>query len=426
MLLYARKKLIRDERVLQLVLLLSLLRGDPDSLLFGPGGSAPLADLPHDLILGPSLGHARSSSPLLAGGDFHPKSMDRMLADYQRSVLDDLNALGRYTAPSHHAHVHAYLLNTHTSLPSPPTADTPDHHHQGPDSPPTQPTNILPDPPPPESNLSEDDDLTPEDLALIEALWKQDVDLGVPREVFEEDGLEPPVDSQTKDKDHGKNPKSETKIDEKPDENPWMHFNFTIDSETGEHVLSTEGPISGGDVTLDPVSPLSPPSFTLNESVPDFNLEFNLDEALKLVGLNSSETGEAVWKSVETDSSSEDFTKGFSEEEKSSSDGGDSLDALSDTLDEMIQASQLNPHHPRSLQVSNALCSAYVCFSLSLSLSLFYWTFNMDSGHPSLLFHYEFYGYYVMYVEIWVMLPQELVIEIILMFSSKFDIRFAQ
>ncbi|XP_069996344.1 segmentation protein cap'n'collar isoform X4 [Penaeus vannamei] len=350
MLLYARKKLIRDERVLQLVLLLSLLRGDPDSLLFGPGGSAPLADLPHDLILGPSLGHARSSSPLLAGGDLHPKSMDRMLADYQRSVLDDLNALGRYTAPSHHSHVHAYLLNTHTSLPSPPTADTPDHHHQGPDSPPTQPTNILPDPPPPESNLSEDDDLTPEDLALIEALWKQDVDLGVPREVFEEDGLEPPVDSQTKDKDHGKNPKSETKIDEKPDENPWMHFNFTIDSETGEHLLSTESPISGGDVTLDPVSPLSPPSFTLNESVPDFNLEFNLDEALKLVGLNSSETGEAVWKSVETDSSSEDFAKGFSEEEKAS-DGGDSLDALSDTLDEMIQASQLNPHHPRSLQV---------------------------------------------------------------------------
>ncbi|XP_063611307.1 endoplasmic reticulum membrane sensor NFE2L1-like [Penaeus indicus] len=237
MLLYARKKLIRDERVLQLVLLLSLLRGDPDSLLFGPGGSAPLADLPHDLILGPSLGHARSSSPLLAGGDLHPKSMDRMLADYQRSVLDDLNALGRYTAPSHHSHVHAYLLNTHTSLPSPPTADTPDHHHQGPDSPPTQPTNILPDPPPPESNLSEDDDLTPEDLALIEALWKQDVDLGVPREVFEEDGLEPPVDSQTKDKDHGKNPKSETKIDEKPDENPWMQFNFTIDSETGKFFL---------------------------------------------------------------------------------------------------------------------------------------------------------------------------------------------
>lgn len=64
----------------------------------------------------------------------------------------------------------------------------------------------------------------------------------------------------------------------------------------GEHLLSTESPISGGDVTLDPVSPLSPPSFTLNESVPDFNLEFNLDEALKLVGLNSSETGEAVWK----------------------------------------------------------------------------------------------------------------------------------
>lgn len=44
----------------------------------------------------------------------------------------------------------------------------------------------------------------PQDMALIEALWKQDVDLGVPREVFEEEG--PPNNSPdpTKDKDHGK------------------------------------------------------------------------------------------------------------------------------------------------------------------------------------------------------------------------------
>lgn len=43
-----------------------------------------------------------------------------------------------------------------------------------------------------------------QDMALIEALWKQDVDLGVPREVFEEDGLETLTDAPTKDKDHGK------------------------------------------------------------------------------------------------------------------------------------------------------------------------------------------------------------------------------
>ncbi|KAG7156335.1 Endoplasmic reticulum membrane sensor NFE2L1-like [Homarus americanus] len=233
MLLYARrKKLLRDERVLQLVLLLSLLRGDPD-LLLGPGGSSPLGDLPHDLILGSSLGHVLPSSPMTIGANLHPKSLDRILADYQRSVLDDLNALGRYTSlqQAHIGDVQAYLLNSHTSLPSPPTADTPDHHHQGPTSPPNQPNNILPDPPPSDYNLS--DDLTPEDLALIEALWKQDVDLGVPREVYEDEVVETLNDAQTKDKDHGKKPKGDTKIDEKADDNLCLHLNFTIDSETG-------------------------------------------------------------------------------------------------------------------------------------------------------------------------------------------------
>lgn len=43
-----------------------------------------------------------------------------------------------------------------------------------------------------------------QDLALIEALWKQDVDLGVPREVYEDDGMDGNTDTATKDKDHGK------------------------------------------------------------------------------------------------------------------------------------------------------------------------------------------------------------------------------
>ncbi|XP_069172404.1 endoplasmic reticulum membrane sensor NFE2L1 isoform X11 [Procambarus clarkii] len=346
MLLYARKKYLRDERVLQLVLLLSLLRGDPDTLL-GPGGNSPLADLPHDLILGSSLGHARPSSPMIIGADLHPKSLDRILADYQRSVLDDLHALGRYTSQqqAHALDVQAYLLNSHTSLPSPPTADTPDHHHQPPTSPPTQPNHLLPDPPPPDYNLS--DDLTPEDLALIEALWKQDVDLGVPRELFEED-VETFTDAQTKDKDHGKKPKGDTKIDEKSEDNVWMQLNFTIDSETGEQLLSPESQISGGDVTFEPVSPLNSPSFTLNETVPELNLDFNLDEALKFVGLNCSETGETTWKLSESDSNSDEVGKSVSEKEKEESE--DSLDALNDTLDDMIQASQLHSHHPRSLQ----------------------------------------------------------------------------
>ncbi|KAK4321197.1 hypothetical protein Pmani_007980 [Petrolisthes manimaculis] len=342
MLLYARKKFLRDERVLQLMLLLSLLRGDPDSLL-GSGVGTPLADLPHDLILGSSLGHERPSSPMLIGADLHPKSLDRILADYQRSVLDDLNALGRYTQQHNHTgDVLAYLLNSHTSLPSPPTADTPDQH-QPPSDPATQPADHLLQDQPLDYNFSED--LTPEDMALIEALWKQDVDLGVPREAFEEEGTINTPPDPTKDKDHGKKPKGDTEVNEKAEDNIWMNLNFTVDSETGEQLLSPESHISGGDVALEPVTPLASPPLTLQDTVPDFNLDFNLDEALKFVGLNCSETGETVWKTPETGENTEDKP-----EEDGSLSSDDRLDTLSDTLDEMIQASQLHPQHPRSLQ----------------------------------------------------------------------------
>lgn len=186
-----------------------------------------------------------------------------------------------------------------------------------------------------------------EDLALIEALWKQDVDLGVPRELFDDD-VETVNDVQTKDKDHGKKPKGDTRIDEKSAENMWLQLNFTIDSETGEQLLSPESQISGGDVIFEPVSPLNSPSFTLNETVPEFNLDFNLDEALKFVGLNCSETGETIWKSPDSVNTDE-LVKEVAGKEKEESE--DSLDVLNDSLDDMIQASQLHSHHPRSLQV---------------------------------------------------------------------------
>ncbi|XP_063882434.1 uncharacterized protein LOC135112203 isoform X1 [Scylla paramamosain] len=138
-------------------------------------------------------------------------------------------------------------------------------------------------------------------------------------------------------------PKSDTTIDEKPEDNLWLQLGFTVDSETGEHLLSPEKNISRGDVTLDSVSPLNSPSFTLNGMVPDFNLDFNLDEALKFVGLNCSETGETVWKPSEPEPTSDNKESPGKEEE-------DSLDTLNDTLDDMIQASQLHPQHLRSLQ----------------------------------------------------------------------------
>ncbi|XP_063855127.1 uncharacterized protein LOC135097252 isoform X2 [Scylla paramamosain] len=150
-------------------------------------------------------------------------------------------------------------------------------------------------------------------------------------------------------------PKSDTTIDEKPEDNLWLQLGFTVDSETGEHLLSPEKNISGGDVTLDSVSPLNSPSFTLNETVPDFNLDFNLDEALKFVGLNCSETGETVWKPSEPEPTSDNKESPGKEEE-------DSLDTLNDTLDDMIQASQLHPQHLRSLQEKSFLRTQLIIY----------------------------------------------------------------
>ena len=121
MLMYARKKQLRDDRLLQLVLLLSLLRSAPD-LLLTPSDLPDLLLQEHDLILGSSLGQALGGPSLLQelGRVGHPKSLDRLLQDRQRDVLNDLHALGRYATPTRlhdHAHdhhpqdIHAYLLN---------------------------------------------------------------------------------------------------------------------------------------------------------------------------------------------------------------------------------------------------------------------------------------------------------------------------
>ena len=121
MILYARKKLFRDDRLLQLMLLLSLLRGSPDQLLNISGAEFTLGG--DDLSLGPSLGHLggvlESPTPL------HPKSVDRMLQEYQRNLIDDLSSLGGFPPPcpppplAHRSrNVTAYLLNCPPQLSS--------------------------------------------------------------------------------------------------------------------------------------------------------------------------------------------------------------------------------------------------------------------------------------------------------------------
>ncbi|XP_063851180.1 uncharacterized protein LOC135097080 isoform X2 [Scylla paramamosain] len=115
-------------------------------------------------------------------------------------------------------------------------------------------------------------------------------------------------------------PKSDTTIDETPEDNLWLQLGFTVDSETGVYCLL----------------------------------------------LNCSETGETVWKSSEPEPTSDNKESPGKEEE----DSEDSLDTLNDTLDDMIQASQLHPQHPRSLQAPRVKTWRWTTVWRSLSTRL--------------------------------------------------------
>lgn len=103
------KKLYREE-LLQLALLLSLLRVDPECYLsldirtIGVGsldlhnGSGWHTDTTHTIIHRPVF--------------VHPKNPDSMLLNYQRDLFAELNSLGRYNRMNSGLNaIHAYLLN---------------------------------------------------------------------------------------------------------------------------------------------------------------------------------------------------------------------------------------------------------------------------------------------------------------------------
>ncbi|OXU24261.1 hypothetical protein TSAR_008861 [Trichomalopsis sarcophagae] len=102
------KKIYSDE-LLQLALLLSLLRVDPDSYLGLDMQTIGVGSL--DLNNG-SGWHTDSHTIVHRPAFVHPKNLDSMLLNYERDLIEDLNSLGRYnrinTAPND---IHAYLLN---------------------------------------------------------------------------------------------------------------------------------------------------------------------------------------------------------------------------------------------------------------------------------------------------------------------------
>lgn len=106
------KKLYREE-LLQLALLLSLLRVDPDSYLGLDIQSIGVGSL--DLHNG-SGWHTDAHTIVHRPMFVHPKNPDSVLLNYERDLFEDLNSLGRYNRiNSGQNDIHAYLLNVEES-----------------------------------------------------------------------------------------------------------------------------------------------------------------------------------------------------------------------------------------------------------------------------------------------------------------------
>ncbi|XP_012281394.1 segmentation protein cap'n'collar isoform X2 [Orussus abietinus] len=396
------KKLYREE-LLQLALLLSLLRVDPDSYsgldirTIGVG----LLDLNNN-----TGWHSDVPTIIHRPVYVHPKNLDSMLLNYERDLFEDLNSLGRYNVlDSARNDIHAYLLNVEDSSrepvvagPSIAVSTDPARDVTSPDTPtaaeaPADPVGAA--------------ELTQEDMDLIEVLWKQDVDLGFTL-------VDPSAPSPTSAKKLASSSEKEVDDDveklkaleainatkekeaKDPDkeEDPWAGLTYTIDLETGEYILnsgnqsvsssvSNEEPLLGQsslDLNDHGLVGLSEDSLGLNNSLgleSDFTSEllgdgllgggvegllsndslglpdgFNLEEALQLVGLDEAQPEQAkpeVKKSdeesaTEEEEKSPETTDPPTENEKDSKSSNQSEDA---ETGDMIHTPQFHhPHHP--------------------------------------------------------------------------------
>ncbi|KAL3289414.1 hypothetical protein HHI36_022839 [Cryptolaemus montrouzieri] len=242
------KKVYNDE-LLQLALILSLLRVNLDSHsepnLFENFGNL-------DLDNGTSW---RTFSPSLLRSHYvHPKSLDSILINYERDLFADLNSLGRYNRDYvRHSNVTAYLLNIERSNNLASTPQEPTVENASPPQEPQVPEGAHvvenADNDMPTSNF--DMELTPEDMNLIEILWKQDVDLGFSIDVNTNKAEDPKSALSTSATTSLQNEKVENiELVEKPqekitvdeeekkiDDDPWKGVNYTIDTETGERAV---------------------------------------------------------------------------------------------------------------------------------------------------------------------------------------------
>lgn len=134
------KKLYREE-LLQLALLLSLLRVDPESYLGLDIQTINVGSLDLNNGSGWHTDHTIVHRPVFV----HPKNPDSMLLNYQRDLFEELNSLGRYNRMNSGLNaIHAYLLNIDESRdaalagPSIPVSTNTPRNMTSPDPPTTQ------------------------------------------------------------------------------------------------------------------------------------------------------------------------------------------------------------------------------------------------------------------------------------------------
>ncbi|KAK2584088.1 hypothetical protein KPH14_006531 [Odynerus spinipes] len=335
------KKLYREE-LLQLALLLSLLRVDPESYLGLDIQAMGVGSL--DLHNG-SGWHTDAHTIVHRPMFVHPKNLDSMLLNYERDLFEELNSLGRYNRMNTASNdIHAYLLNIEDPGRNAAMA--------GPSLPvSTETARNMTSPEPPNSSEHPAEpvgtaELTQEDMDLIEVLWKQDVDLGFTlveptsstKKAASTSGKESEDDIEklkaleainaTNQKEHP----AEDAEKQPQEDDPWAGLAYTVDLETGEYILSSgsQSRNSGAEsddqllrepsLGLDhhPLAGLSDDSLGLNDTLGlenDFTSEllgdsllgsaavegllgsdnlglpdgFNLEEALQLVGLDEAQ-----------------------------------------------------------------------------------------------------------------------------------------
>ncbi|XP_050448970.1 segmentation protein cap'n'collar isoform X2 [Cataglyphis hispanica] len=336
------KKLYREE-LLQLALLLSLLRVDPESYLGLDIQTINVGSLDLNNGSGWHTDHTIIHRPMFV----HPKNPDSMLLNYQRDLFEELNSLGRYNRMNSGLNaIHAYLLNIDES--------NRDAALAGPSiSVSTNTARNMTSPDPPTSTQSPAEpigatELTQEDMDLIEVLWKQDVDLGF---TLVEPGTTPAKKSSTSEKEsadeieklkaleaiNATNQKDDAKEPEPQEDDPWAGLPYTVDLETGEYILSSGSQNGSGSSIIEeddpllnqaslaldnhPLADLTDDSLGLNDTLGlehDFTSEllgssllenagvegllsndtlglpdeFNLEEALQLVGLDEAQPEE--------------------------------------------------------------------------------------------------------------------------------------